>query len=301
MDLEWEHHVRQRVFQWLSDLEAEHPDALPARKLQIGLDVGGHRIGVMAYGAGIWKPASLVGALSVMTTAPAPGQPPPYEDRWIDESRLSYAYQGSDSDNAWNRSMRIAYEHQLPLIYLYGVRPGWYLAEFPVFVTRDAPSELRVDLLIGAGSGEPGVTVEIDGRNYSTRMVKTRLHQDGFRARVLAAYNERCAVCSLRHRLFLDAAHIVPDSEPNGLAITANGMSLCKIHHTAYDGFFIGIRPDLVVEVNEDLLNERDGPMLQHGLKDFHGQRLRVVPGGKHTKPDRERLEWRYERFAARR
>lgn len=300
MDLGWEHRVRAEVFQWLEQLAITHPDALPAKTLQAGIEVDGHQIRVMSSGLGIWKPAGLQAALSVMTTAPKPGHPPPYDDDWIDETRLSYAYQGDDPSLWTNRSLRLAWEHQLPIVYLYGVAKGWYLAEFPVYVASDRPRDLRVDLVIGGRPGEPSIGVEVDGRAYATRPTRTRLHQHGFRTRVLTAYQGRCAMCSLRHSVLLDAAHIVPDGEPGGLAITANGMALCKIHHAAYDELFVGVRPDLVVEVNRDLLEEKDGPMLRHGLQDLHNQRVRVVPRGRIDKPDTERLEWRYERFIAR-
>ena len=52
-----------------------------------------------------------------------------------------------------------------------------------------------------------------------------------------------------------------------------------------------------MVEVNEDLLEEVDGPMLQHGIQALHRQRLRVVPGRSVDKPDRTGLEWRYQQF----
>ena len=232
-----------------------------------------------------------------MTTAPKPGQPPPYEDRWIDEARLSYAYQGTDPDFWTNRAIRVAYEHQLPLVYLYGVSEGLYLAEFPVYITADDPSSLRVDLAICAEPGEPSIGIEIDGRKSATRATRHRIHQRGFRTRVLDAYAGRCAMCSLRHQSLLDAAHIVPDGEPEGLAVTANGLSLCKIHHAAYDQSFVGIRPDLIIEVNKDLLLEKDGPMLRHGIQELHNLSLRELPARRIDRPDRTRLEWRYERF----
>lgn len=297
MDLEWEHRVRAQVFEWLTELRKTHPDALPAKKLQHGIDVDGHRIGVMSSGLGIHKPKSLDAPISVMTTAPPAGQPPRYLDRWIDESRLSYAYQGMDPGHWTNRALRLAWEQQLPLVYLYGVSSGWYLAEFPVYVSGDHPGELRVDLVIATAPEEQGMQAEIDGRSYVMRQTKTRLHQHGFRTRVLAAYDQRCSMCSLRHSPLLDAAHIVPDGQPLGLAITSNGLSLCKIHHAAYDARFLGVRPDLVVEVNEDLLEEVDGPMLQHGIQALHRQPLRVVPGRRIDKPDRTGLEWRYQQF----
>lgn len=76
----------------------------------------------------------------------------------------------------------------------------------------------------------------------------------------------------------IDAAHIIPDHDEAGIAAVRNGMSLCKIHHAAYDCNILGIRPDLFVEIRSDLLHEIDGPMLQHGLQERHGQRLMVIP-----------------------
>jgi putative restriction endonuclease len=300
VDLEWEHRVRGAAFDFLRELQRAHPDVLPARPLQQGFEVDGHRIALLGSGPGIWKPAPLAAALSFMTTAPKADEEPPYEDEWLDETRVSYAYKGTDPDDWMNRAMRTAWEHQLPVVYLHGVSKGAYLAEFPVYITRDRPGELRVDLLIAADPlrGEPGIAVELDGRTYRAAPTRTRLHQQAFRLRVLGAYQERCAICALRHRGLLDAAHIVPDGEPDGLAVVSNGLALCKIHHAAYDQLFLGIRPDLVVEVNRELLEEEDGPMLRHGLQEMHRQRLRTVPRGR-SRPDERRLEWRYERFRA--
>ena len=89
----------------------------------------------------------------------------------------------------------------------------------------------------------------------------------------MLAYNESCAVCSLHHRELLDAAHIIPDSDPlgRGVPVVANGLALCKIHHAAYDANILGIRPDYVVEIHHRLLDEIDGPMLRHGLQKHHG------------------------------
>ena len=99
------------------------------------------------------------------------------------------------------------------------------------------------------------------------------------RATVLHAYDTRCAVCALRHVELLDAAHIVSDREEAGIAAVRNGLALCKIHHAAFDSSVLGIRPDLVVEIRSDVLNEIDGPMLEHGLKGRHRQPLM---GGAH-------------------
>jgi hypothetical protein len=62
-----------------------------------------------------------------------------------------------------------------------------------------------------------------------------------------------------------------------GLPEIPNGLALCKIHHSAYDANILGISPDLVTHVREDILMEIDGPMLEHGLTGMAGQTI-VVP-----------------------
>jgi len=113
----------------------------------------------------------------------------------------------------------------------------------------------------------------------------------------MRAYETRCAVCALRHGQLLDAAHIVPDSHELGEATVRNGLALCKIHHAAFDAHILGIRPDLVVQIRADLLEEIDGPMLEFGLKGRHNQRLMVLPRARREHPGAELLEIEYQRF----
>ena len=129
-------------------------------------------------------------------------------------------------------------------------------------------------------------------------MTRQRLHQPVFREQVLHAYRSTCAVCRLRHSELLDAAHIIGDAEFGGDPIVPNGLSLCKIHHAAFDRNFLGITPALKVQINSRLLNEVDGPMLKHGLQEMHGSTI-DIPRKLAAQPDRERLKTRYERFKA--
>ncbi|WP_241249353.1 HNH endonuclease [Rhodococcus sp. X156] len=148
----------------------------------------------------------------------------------------------------------------------------------------DSPVETAADALL---------------RRYAVAETKRRLHQPVFRATVMRAYETRCAVCALRHGELLDAAHIVPDVEEQGLPVVTNGLALCKIHHAAYDTQILGIRPDNVVEIRTDLLDEVDGPMLRHGLVERHGQPLMAVPTKRSEQPSQKLLAIRYERFRA--
>lgn len=110
------------------------------------------------------------------------------------------------------------------------------------------------------------------------------------------AYQTTCAFCRLRHRELLDAAHIIPDREPQSKAVVSNGIALCKLHHATFDNLLIGVTPDYRLEVRRDILEEEDGPILQHGLKGLHGSKL-ILPSAKSNWPGREFLEWRYKRF----
>jgi putative restriction endonuclease len=58
----------------------------------------------------------------------------------------------------------------------------------------------------------------------------------------------------LKHRELLDAAHIIPDNLPEGKSTIENGLSLCKLHHSAYDAFIIGVTPDYIIQVRADIL-----------------------------------------------
>jgi putative restriction endonuclease len=97
----------------------------------------------------------------------------------------------------------------------------------------------------------------------------------------------------------LDAAHILPDGHPQGEPITSNGLALCKLHHAAFDRNIVGIRPDRVIEIRHDVLNEIDGPMLRHGLQDLHGAPLLVVPRAERDRPNADFLSERYQLFRA--
>ena len=113
---------------------------------------------------------------------------------------------------------------------------------------------------------------------------------------VLDAYSDNCTVCHLKHAELLDAAHIIPDGKPRGELVVPNGLSLCKIHHAAFDNNIIGITPDYVIKVRDDVMEEHDGPMLRHGLQELHDHKI-ILPHHKTDWPDRERLEVRRGEF----
>ena len=194
---------------------------------------------------------------------------------------------------------------RVPLVYFHGARPGLYVAAYPAFVVGDDPAglmfTLQVDDMSAAFANAPANHRVADNaiearRAYVTRTIRQRVHQVVFRERVIRAYQERCALCSLRHQELLDAAHITPDRDPEGEPVVSNGVALCKLHHAAFDRFFFAIRPDFVIEVRQSILDEHDGPMLLVGLQEIHEQRI-FLPRRPVDRPDQARLERRYAEF----
>lgn len=96
---------------------------------------------------------------------------------------------------------------------------------------------------------------------------------------------------------FCPAAIIIPDSLPESKSTIDNGISLCELHHAAYDSFILGVTPGYVIHVREDILEEDDGPILQYGLKGLHNAKM-ILPNSRRQWPNREAIEWRYSRFS---
>jgi putative restriction endonuclease len=290
-----------RAFDWLAELTALRGDEpLEWRTLARGFDLDGERVPLLSQ-QGIFKPAVCDLPLSIRTSADSP-----YDDHFIDD-RLAYRYRGTDPDHRENVGLRRLMREHIPLVYLHAVVQGRYLAWWPVLVVGDEPGLLRFwiqgETALEFGGAQltgplEGATIadESARRRYVTRLIQARLHQRGFRERVLRAYLEQCAMCRLRQRELLDAAHIKPDTA-GGQPVVPNGLALCKIHHTAFDVGVLGVRPtDLRIRVRPDILRQIDGPMLRHGLQGLDGQKIRP-PRSVANHPDPELLRWKWERF----
>lgn len=117
-----------------------------------------------------------------------------------------------------------------------------------------------------------------------------------FRQDVLRAYAHRCTICSLRERDLVQAAHIVADPSPEGIAAVVNGPALCAIHHLAYDRNLLGIDPGGNVHIANRLREESDGPMLREGIQSFHGASI-FKPRRPLDHPDPARLAERFSVF----
>jgi putative restriction endonuclease len=302
MQLDLDDAVRTAAFAYLAEqsrLRGEGwPPVLLRSLLAAGFTYGDRRVPLVGP-QGIFKPAILPSIpISIATAPPDPRKEAPYQDDF-GYGRLIYRYRGTDPTHHENVGLREAMVQHKPLAYFHGIVPGRYLAIWPAFVTNDNRRDLSFQVEF-----EPGDTVQLPElaleenarRSYAFHLVKQRLHQAGFRERVLAAYRRTCSVCRLRHEELLDAAHIIADGQPRGDPVIPNGLALCKLHHAAFDNHIIGIRPDLIVEIRKDVRREVDGPMLLHGIQGLHGSTI-TIPQEARFRPASDRLEERYERF----
>lgn len=311
--MSFEDRARLVVFDYLRrQLEVAGGHALTLDVLTRGVEVEGRRVTLVGRVEGIWRPAGFAKPISVKSVFSGSGDAP-YDEGFDDEQQVfRYAYRDARTDNErartgarrTNESVRQAMREQTPIVFLFGVAKGAYVPFFPTYVVADDRTARMFSLELNeawatSAQALPSLAAEATpARAYKARIVQTRVHQERFRHLVLAAYRHCCAVCRLQHERLLDASQIRSDADA-GEPVVSNGLALCKLHHAAYDSDVLGIRPDLTVEIRREILEVRDGPLHEHGLLDFHGQRLLVIPRRRDHRPDPDALAARYERFRA--
>lgn len=285
--------IRDDVFRWL-DARRNAGAYEYSREVLINYVFNGERIPLLDTGRGIRNPADFDSTLTIMTSSKRTG----YSDGIGPEGLVTYSYQSREGGD--NVKLRRAFENGDPLVCFLGVRPGFFVAFYPVYIVHDDPVRRVVSIALDESLRyfDDPLNLKEYERRYAERLVKTRLHQPMFRARVLRAYETSCAICRLKHAELLDAAHIIADAQFGGAAEVTNGLALCKIHHASYDQNLLGITPDYEVRIDRDLLDEIDGPMLRHGLQDMHGRPL-ALPRRLADYPSKERLAEKFTSFAA--
>ncbi len=288
--------IRLAAFEWLQQIAPTKDYVLDWKDLTEGFCYNNETI-VLIGAKGIWKPKQIKQYPISITSV----ERSKYTDEFVNDSTLHYSYRGDNPMHSDNVGLRNAWKDKVPLIYLHQIMKGRYFFAWPVFIVGDEPGKLRFTVAAENQSilSKESMLEEPMGeyrRKYETREVLVRLHQSTFRENVLRAYRDHCAICKLKHRELLDAAHIIPDREERGEPIVPNGISLCKIHHAAYDNSIIGISPDYQIAVREDVLHEVDGPMLKYGIQSIDKQKI-ILPRSKNNWPDQERLDFRFNLF----
>ncbi|HOU01031.1 MAG TPA: hypothetical protein PK719_02505 [Bacteroidales bacterium] len=292
--------IRLYAFDWLKQQTEIHGDVLPRKLLTDGFSLSGLKYSLVGP-QGIWKPKSMILPLSI--TSLLGGR---YIDS-IDEKYeiFQYKYRGTDPSHPDNAGLRELMDRKIPLICFLRIAENKYVPLWPAFVIRENSLSYSFSVVFDdisyfrkLASQNNAAEPEADyaRREYITITTLQRVHQKKFREKVLKAYRNQCTLCRLRHAKLLDAAHIIGDKEDNGEPVIENGLSLCKIHHSAFDNNFIGINPDYIIKVQPELLSETDGPMLQYGIQYLNNRSL-ILPSDRKEWPDKARLEMRFSEF----
>lgn len=298
--------IRNEAFSFLQQQVSLRGEILSWELLRTGFIFKGRNVPLVSMN-GIFKPAILPEwPLTLRTAAPDGNNLRRYDDEIGSNGEIQYRYRGTDPNLGDNVRLRGALNAGVPLIYLFGVAAGRYRPVWPVYIVSDSPQSMSVTLMSDDPSAadffdrtrEHQIPDSVPRRRYVTTQVQRRLHQQLFREQVVRAYQVQCAICRLKHDELLEAAHILSDKDPDGVPEVSNGISLCAIHHTAYDRNIIGIRPDCVIQVRQDILKEIDGPMLKHGLQEFQNSKL-TVPRVEKLRPNPSFLSRRYDAFVS--
>ena len=86
------------------------------------------------------------------------------------------------------------------------------------------------------------------GKPGTKTMVPTRPKQGKFHFDVISLYGLECAVCGIKHKPIIEAAHILPKAN-HGSDHPENGIPLCANHHELFDNHWFTIDTNMQVIV----------------------------------------------------
>ena len=163
------------------------------------------------------------------------------------------------------------------------------------------PLTYHADVLRATGIGSLDAVSRADMRTETGQVreehaiyetTRRRKRAADFKAAVLMAYAERCAVCAFSVRLqgsvlALEAAHIHWHSHA-GPSVVRNGIALCALHHRLFDRGAFTLNDALAIRISK----QAAGHGHYDALGRFDGATLAVVPDVAEDRPGAEFLGW---------
>jgi len=121
---------------------------------------------------------------------------------------------------------------------------------------------------------------------------ETPIRSAAFRQTIMSLYDYTCSICRLRivtmdGESAVDAAHIIPFSISHNDDVR-NGISLCKLHHWAFDRGLVSLSPSYQVLVSPLMDERRPTEWLLTELR----EKSILLPEKKLFYPSEEALEW---------
>lgn len=151
----------------------------------------------------------------------------------------------------------------------------WYVQEYKR-IYDVAPEIEDAGALVNAKPEEEREFIDTgdDERSASLRHqlvdVVRNFRDARFRPLVLRAYGYRCCLTGVALRL-VDAAHIIPVSDPTSTDEPRNGVALNPLLHRAYDAGLLGILPEGRTAFNRRLVSSLRKQRLDAGLELIRG------------------------------
>ena len=147
------------------------------------------------------------------------------------------------------------------------------------------PDSIRGDVLDAVG------LVQLE--SMGTPKDPQRRRDPAFRAKVLLAYQYRCAVCGHDLRMGqqsigLEAAHI-KWFQANGPDEVRNGIAMCSLHHKVFDLGAFKILPETYQMVFSQHLNGSEAASQR--ILAYHGSAM-ILPQAKEYLPHPNHLDW---------
>ena len=133
-------------------------------------------------------------------------------------------------------------------------------------------------------------------RDVASVQTEIPVRSAGFRRAIMKIYEYTCAICELNIRASsgesaTDAAHIIPFSVSYNDDIR-NGVSLCKLHHWAFDTGLISLDDDYQVIVSPSMSEQGPTASMLTQLRD---KRIWLPRDGEHY-PAQDALTWHREK-----
>jgi putative restriction endonuclease len=122
-------------------------------------------------------------------------------------------------------------------------------------------------------------------RRRLLQTVSRNARDANFRQQVLDAYSHRCAVTRMQLRL-VDAAHILPVSDPSSIDDVRNGIALSPTYHRAYDIGLIYLDQNYVMRINTQKEMQLTTLNLTSGIEQFKSSLGKIhLPADRRQKP----------------
>ncbi|MDQ2808214.1 MAG: HNH endonuclease [Chloroflexota bacterium] len=187
---------------------------------------------------------------------------------WWDEGNLFAAFDfNKHLGNLGKSSSRQIKKHTLNSAHANGIaaydrgngeiaiafKPDLFMVYTSSFEQLHTFGELAEDLELLEEVMKPNITINTEllsavsqPRQRAIQTISKKLRDNSFQCRVLTAYTYQCAFCGIQLKL-VDAAHIVPVSYEGSTDETCNGISLCALHHRAYDSGLVTLNSEYEV------------------------------------------------------